>query len=625
MNSMNETPANLQDLENFILPHVKQGFRRKPDGSVLDAQAQGHVYDTIGLLMTDYLNGQKTALAGHEKAAALHRRLVQECELGENILRRVAEHRGSLADDGASDPFAVATEYLHFVQPKKPLQDKTRLAKTGMIIFGLADAAVIGNAMRKDNLDALNQFNGTWIELLGLSVLTLLAYFGIGLLWRQKHPWARVGAVAGYIGVVTLLCSLLWDDKTARAREWWAKSHQASGADLFGMAQNAGPPCPWLVSFGYVLLWACLFSVAGLLFIYAKDQYTRCRDLWAERATPEAKLRHAADAEQAEHDRDTCATAIDNVTGNFHAIGRHLNRTGHAAATEEERANRNAMLKRANSILTPKASKTLLRKEAAEIDKWLENSALIEPGKSSGDKPSGGNSRKASATVMALLLVAGGALFSALPARAETSAQLCAAAPSFTLMIDTSTSSPAQNPAFLNNAAREIEPIIRALPPCSTVYAFTVGDGRTIPLMVKAKVFLRSVPGEGGTKDDIIRAVRQLLARMPAEIKQHPQGRSELIGAWADALRNFNPNATAPNVAVMLSDGVEVSASANCERRACTFPRPSFRLSSKDEIILLGLGLGVSQEKAASLARTWETWFAQAGITTKTFRVKRVF
>src|SRR5205823_10542938 len=147
---------------------------------------------------------------------------------------------------------------------------------------------------------------------------------------------------------------------------------------------------------------------------------------------------------------------------------------------------------------------------------------------------------------------------------------------------------------------------------------------RSIPLMFRATVLLRNVPGQGGTKAEVTRALLRFLATMPEEIKRHPQGRSELLGAWADAARNFNPNAKGRNIGMMLSDGVEESAYARCEKRACTFPKPSFNLAGP-EIHLLGIGSGLPADRAASLARTWESWFAAAGVNVQTFRCVRVF
>jgi hypothetical protein len=149
---------------------------------------------------------------------------------------------------------------------------------------------------------------------------------------------------------------------------------------------------------------------------------------------------------------------------------------------------------------------------------------------------------------------------------------------------------------------------------CSEVLIVTVGDARVMPSMPHLKVLARPVPGVGTTRDEIAREVHQLLLAMPGRIAKSPQERSELIAAFGDAARNTNTAAKEPNQIVMLSDGVESSNLADCEKTArCRFPTPPFSLGGTS-VAIYGVGLGLPGERAMALTRNWEKFFAKAGV-----------
>lgn len=199
-------------------------------------------------------------------------------------------------------------------------------------------------------------------------------------------------------------------------------------------------------------------------------------------------------------------------------------------------------------------------------------------------------------------------------AHAQSTADPCATAPVFQLLLDVSGSSPLAEQQYLAAVIPLIDERIRALPMCSEVLIVTIGDARVVPSMPRLKVLARPVPGVGATRDEIAREVRQLLLALPGRIAKSPQGRSELIAAFADAARNTNRQAKEPNQIVMLSDGVESSNLADCEKTArCRFPAPGFSLDGTS-VTLYGVGLGLSGERTMALTRNWEKFFAKAGV-----------
>ena len=612
-----------------IVPEMRRNLQPNPNGNLQSDKDRLFAFDTAGALIQESIDGLKGVIAQDQATVDRVEEALARCELGEEARRTLAEYRGHNREQPANDPeqsnTTLALEFLQLAQPVRYLRFNTVLTAGGMVVFGGADILAVGHAMKQRSLDALGNFNGSMFELVGLSLFTLFIYWAIGLLWQHG---VRHGAAVLYVFVVGILMIVLWPDESTHARELWDGLRQSASNNLFAADQPA-PASPLAFQFGYVGMWALVYTVAGLLFIWSKSRFGHYLNQWRMRSAAQT----IKDLGAAAHDLQSCieqnSRFLSYLENNTPQIGRYLFRVAQEQEFSDAATKRDALRAKSRLLTASQATKEAAKAEADQIDAWLRGSAPENDDDEDGAgvrKTGGGQPRKPNgpATVMTLLLVAGGAVFSPLPAHAETSAQLCAAAPSFTLMIDTSGSSPAQYPEFLQSATREIENKIRTLPVCSKIYVFTVGDGRTLPLMFRATIFMRSVPGQGGTKDDIIRAVRQLLARMPEEIKRRPQGRSELLGAWEDCARNFNPNATTPNIGMMLSDGVEASSYANCERRACTFPKPRFSLAGA-EIILLGIGQGLPAEKAASLSRTWESWFAQTGINGKTFRVARVF
>jgi len=182
------------------------------------------------------------------------------------------------------------------------------------------------------------------------------------------------------------------------------------------------------------------------------------------------------------------------------------------------------------------------------------------------------------------------------------------------LLLDASGSSPAQDPNFIAAAEPLIEEKLRSMPMCSQVMVVTVGDASTMPAMLRTRIQVRTTR-DGATVNDIAAALRRFLSGFPDRIKGHEQGRSELIGSLADASRNVNQNATAPNVIIVLSDMIENSGLANCETRACRLPgNPALSLANVS-VTVYGAGLGLPSARALALTKAWEQYLNRAGAT----------
>ena len=609
----------MEALTGYLVPKLRRELRRKPDGTLTDTTARMDAYDTAGVLLVCYLNELKSALVETQQRLAQLARLVAECELGHQARETLATHRG-VNDTGQNDQCAIATEFLELAQPKWLLRLLTVLTVAGLLLTGAADACGVGYAMWQRSLDALGNFQGNIIVLVGLSLFTLFIYWGMGLLWKHPRPHARYAAAALYLFVVTVLTFVLWPDESARARELWDTAHQATG-NVFEVSNAAAPQAPFPFKLLVVTLWALVYTAAGLLFIWCKYRCAFYMDQWRIRSAAQKKLDQAEAAGATSADADRLADWIVYVEGNLYPIGRHLVRIAHDRETATETTRLNECLAKATRITTSTASKALLLAEAEKIDTWLQGSMLPEDDNAAADnsrttdepEPVAKIQKRKAATVMALLFIAGSAVFSVPPAQAESSSQLCAAAPSFQLYVDVSSSSPVASPSFINAVLPVIESRIRALPPCSWVDVVTMGDSRIMPDMRPVLVLNRTVPGKGATKDDIVRGIRQLLAGMPNRVKNNAQNRSELIGAMTEAAKNVNGHAKARNILILLTDGVEESPFANCARGPCRLPAPTFKLPPNTEVALYGCGAGLPSDKALRLCEIWTRWFKLAG------------
>jgi hypothetical protein len=597
---------NMETLKQELVPRLCAELARKGGGKRQARLDEQFAYDTAGALLREYIARCRARLVQLKAESQRLRHILTQTEMGDRLRKRLAAYRGhdreTTAGAAVQDHLSLATECLDLAQPIAALRRDTVLTIAGLLLFGAVDVLLVFRAMREGALGPDGQLALPVVVIVGTSLLTLLLYFIVGLFWQHRK---RIAAGTVYAVTLGLLMWTLWPDYAPIVDERFG-----------GDALDGGAGAPAWAKAALVLFMSLLYTTGGVLFIWAKLRLGDLLDEWRDRAAALAKLAQAEKLAAVDAEIDALQKHTDHVESDWAAIGRFLVRMALDEVESEAAAVLNKLRAVSGRLTASKATKDAARAEADNLTAWLKASAREQP----KPAPVAAN-RKGGASVMALLLIAGAAGV-VLPARA---AELCAgtSAPSFTLMIDTSSSSPVQDWSFLEGAKREIVIKLDALPVCAKVSAFTVGDGRNIPLMFRATVLLRRVAGIGSTKAEVKRELLRFISGLPDEIKQHPQGRSELIGAWADAARNFNPSAKG-NVAIMLSDGVEESAYAHCEKRACVFPKPQFSLAGAD-IDLFGIGLGLSQERAASLAATWSRWFAQAGVNAKAFRIARVF
>jgi hypothetical protein len=99
---------------------------------------------------------------------------------------------------------------------------------------------------------------------------------------KSLNP-SRAAAVALYLFAVGLLVFVLWPDESGHAREFWDSLHQSTASNLFEQGTTAAP-APFAFQFGYVAMWALVYTVAGVLFIWAKQRFNHYLKQWHIRA-----------------------------------------------------------------------------------------------------------------------------------------------------------------------------------------------------------------------------------------------------------------------------------------------------------------------------------------------------
>jgi hypothetical protein len=480
-----------------------------------------------------------------------------------------------------------------------------------LVATALFDFLSVWLLMRQKFTDDLGNNTSSAFMVATVAVMTLALYALAGREWeqgRRKLGWAF------YLGAIVLVLWALADWAEPWNAGYWQRFHP--GGNAFSPVASQ-PVTGWFDLLIDIPL-ALAFSACGLLFIRLKARFGRLVEQWRRQEEASAKIAQEQDAVASEAGVARLIQAIEHLEANFVAINEYLVRRALDAEVSTIEAQRQAILQKARSILTSEATRQHLTIEADKLALWLASlSASNDDGHAELSPPSAmppklNGKGKAAGAFCALLLTL--PLLSPHPAQAQSSAEACASAPVFQLLLDVSGSSPLADPQYLAAVIPIMTERIRALPMCSTVLIVTVGDARVVPSMPRAIVLARPVPGKGTTRDEIARGVRQLLLTMPERIAKGPQERSELIAAFADAARNTNLQAKEPNQIVMLSDGVESSNLADCEKKArCRFPPPSFALAGTS-VAIYGVGLGLTGERAMALTNDWEKFFAKAGV-----------
>ena len=478
-----------------------------------------------------------------------------------------------------------------------------------LVATAIIDFASVWALMRQKFTDDLGNNTSSAFMVATVAGMTLALYALAGREWeqgRRKLGWAF------YLGAIVLVLWALADWAEPWNAGYWRRFHPDGSAFAPGASQ---PAMGWFDLLIDIPL-ALAFSACGLLFIRLKARFGRLVEQWQRQEEASNKIEQERAATESEAGVARLMQAIEHLETNREPITDYIVRRACDAEIGAIEAQRQALLQKARSIVTTETTRQHLTAEADKLTLWLaslhgtDDQNHIEPPPMVSPKFNGKG--KAAGAFCALLLVLHA--YAPEPARAQSSADACATAPVFQLLLDVSGSSPLADQHYLDAVIPVIDQRIRALAMCSEVLVVTVGDARVVPSMPSTKVLARPVPGKGTTRDEIARGIRQLLLSMPERIDKSPQERSELIAAFADAARNTNAQAKEPNQIVMLSDGVEQSGTMDCGKpKGCRFPAPSFSLAGTS-VALYGVGLGLPGERAMALTRNWEKFFARAGV-----------
>lgn len=218
-------------------------------------------------------------------------------------------------------------------------------------------------------------------------------------------------------------------------------------------------------------------------------------------------------------------------------------------------------------------------------------------------KPSKSQRILAAAALLAPLSLA------AAPSANPSTQELLSKAGTFQILLDVSGSSPATDEKTMKEIAPKIVAKLRDMPMGTTVIVNGVGDARTKPLVWVKRLQARVTP-EGAPMDDLARGLQQLLISFPRQIAHSQQNYSELIGGFFDAAKNLNPRAEVNRIMVV-SDLVEHSPTADCfYANRCKLSDPKFSLRNA-EVVVYGVGMGLSAERAMALSRLWEQYLSK--------------
>ena len=179
----------------------------------------------------------------------------------------------SLTPMSQDDTLALAIEFCR-INPVFFLKLWTALIVSGLCVTGLADVGGVYFALAQRYVDAFGHFAGNPVELLAISLITLCAYFSMGILYDRNYRWAA----GGLYGVVLCLLALsLWQTESPRFEEIYAGSSVQTGNVLAApsAAADTPAPAPFLFLAFCDLVFAFAFTLAGLLFIWFKQTTER--------------------------------------------------------------------------------------------------------------------------------------------------------------------------------------------------------------------------------------------------------------------------------------------------------------------------------------------------------------
>lgn len=478
-----------------------------------------------------------------------------------------------------------ARAILHVLNPST-MRARFIAAVLGVAATAPLDAGVFFYAMSRDFYDEFGNFTGNPAVLTAVSLLSLAAYWLIGLAWYRRTWPGRVLAVGLYAVLWLVLCANLFNTYHGMLSVFAAQGN----AFAPGGAPEGASWREWL-SAGMM---ASVFGVPGLLFIQAKRALERTSALRRVVKECESRLALAECAKAQEASRDDYAVFgqhLENPANSAELVRRilHTGADAMAAAMARIKANEEKTL---NDTRASQEQRVAARKVITQLDDMA---------------------RVLGSVSLAVMLAVG-----MRPAHATTSAELVAKAPTLQILLDASPS-PGTREAFVTTIWPQVETIIRSMPLASTVIISSIGDNTAEPFTARQRIQTKRTP-QGNTPDAIVRDARAAMLAFARDRQGSKADRqSELVYGVERAAAEVNPLSDA-NRLVIVSDLLENSEAARCQDHptTCTLPKPNFTLPPGTSVTVFG-ARGSKTLEAQHITAEWARFFTAAGVKQPSF------
>jgi hypothetical protein len=343
----------------------------------------------------------------------------------------------------------VAREFL-MIAAARYLLGWTLAAGLAVVIAAGADIGAVYYVMRQRSLDAFGNFSGSQLELLAVSCATLIAYWGFGILWEKGRRWA---AFAVYSLIVGFLFLAIYPTEAPRFRELW---DSYAGSNIFSWRPangNTAKDAPLWFLMICNALFAVAFTVAGLLFVWAKMWLMHWLNLWHARGTAQQVL-VMADQAQAEHEsakRNAALCAYYNDPAHELQAIKTVVGLAIVAYAEESKHKRDTLMATLNDVEALRAAKRQAESELIAVEQCIaslhhlrRSVPLIK-----------------ACVMLFMLLITAQARADGVPRPTQ---EILATAPTFQILLDNSRSSPAKDAAFIASVLPMIDQKLRAMP-----------------------------------------------------------------------------------------------------------------------------------------------------------------
>ena len=91
---MTNCPLTTEALLTFLVARLRVDLKQKPDAALPDDQARDNALASVAVLLHDHINQLKTRLSAAQAEAARRLATLNNAELGDNVRRVLARHRG---------------------------------------------------------------------------------------------------------------------------------------------------------------------------------------------------------------------------------------------------------------------------------------------------------------------------------------------------------------------------------------------------------------------------------------------------------------------------------------------------------------------------------------------------